>query len=414
VTDLLTRPDADELTRPVAARSVLAAAAASAAWAAVLGLAAVTVVVMIAWTASTTTAAAPSALRLSAGLWLLAQHASLDIGTGRSSATLGLLPLGAAVLVGALLVRAGRSLARHVAVTTARDAWTAAGGLAASYAVICAVVAKAATAPGIGPHIGQALVGGWVAGLVLGGAGVATAAGLAGGWWARAPYWITSLVRAAGVAGAAVVGCAAVGVAVALAAHAGRAAAIADGLAPGAVGGVALALLQVAYLPNLVVWATAYVIGPGFAVGAGTSYATAGYVGGATPAVPLLAALPGGPAPAWARILAIAVPVLAGVAAGHLLARRVSGGPLWRLPLLGLAAGALAACGIGALAALAGGPIGPGAMSTVGPSAWRVALLAAAEVGGGAAVGAAAVRLVGARRGSAGWRGFSPPRLRRR
>ena len=53
-----------------------------------------------------------------------------------------------------------------------------------------------------------------------------------------------------------------------------------------------LAVAELAYVPNLVVWALAWLTGAGFAVGAGTQFAPDGVVGGALPAVPMLGALP--------------------------------------------------------------------------------------------------------------------------
>ena len=53
-----------------------------------------------------------------------------------------------------------------------------------------------------------------------------------------------------------------------------------------------LAVAELAYLPNLVVWALAWLTGAGFAVGAGTHFAPDDVVGGALPAVPMLGALP--------------------------------------------------------------------------------------------------------------------------
>jgi len=68
------------------------------------------------------------------------------------------------------------------------------------------------------------------------------------------------------------------------------------------VGGAALLLLaQLAYVPNAIVWAIAYTLGPGFAFGTGTVVAPTGSALGAVPLFPMLAAIPsdvrpGGPA----------------------------------------------------------------------------------------------------------------------
>ena len=89
------------------------------------------------------------------------------------------------------------------------------------------------------------------------------------------------------------------------------------GLGLDAVGGVVLAVAELAYLPNLVVWALAWLTGAGFAVGEGTHFAPDGVVGGALPAVPMLGALPAadiaGPATSLVPLLVVAVGALVGL-----------------------------------------------------------------------------------------------------
>jgi Family of unknown function (DUF6350) len=395
VTDLLTRarvPPSE--SGPTERPPVVLAAAGAAAWAAVIGLAAVTLVAVVAWATASATADAPSALRAAGALWLLAHHAGIGLGTG----TLALVPLGLTALLAALLHRAGRSLARQLEPDSWRAAWVVTGALAASYALACVAVAVAIRAPGLRPHALQALLGGWLLALACGGAGVARQAGLGRALAARAPAQLWSILAGAALAAAAVVAVAAALAAGALGWQHARAAALTASLDPGAVGMVALLLLQVAYLPDAVAWAVGYVVGPGFSVGAGTAYAAAGYAGGPAPALPLLAGLPGGPAPTWLRILLLAAPVLAGAAGGWLVARRApSTVSPWRLAVHGLGAGLAAALLLALVALTAGGPVGPGAMATVGPSAWRVGLVAAAELAPAAALAAGLARWLAAR-----------------
>ncbi len=150
-----------------------------------------------------------------------------------------------------------------------------------------------------------------------------------------------------------------------------------------AVGGVVLALAELAFVPNLVVWALAWIAGPGFAVGAGTRFAPDAVVAGPMPALPLLGALPGaqGGAVLLAPLLVVGVGVLAGLAV-----RR------WLRPVrardVAVAVGVVA-CTVGVvvalLVALAGGAAGPGRMAHVGASPLWVGLLTAAGCGLGAA-----------------------------
>src|SRR5260370_24456562 len=114
-----------------------------------------------------------------------------------------------------------------------------------------------------------------------------------------------------------------------LAVHLPEVRAASDALAPG-VGGAALLLLaQLAYVPNAIIWAVAYTLGPGFAFGTGTVVAPTGSALGAVPAFPMLPAPPPGAlsarappgGPAWVPVLVLALPYLAGVFAGVVTVR---------------------------------------------------------------------------------------------
>ena len=67
---------------------------------------------------------------------------------------------------------------------------------------------------------------------------------------------------------------------------------ISTAVAAGGLGGVVLALAQVASLPNLALWAVSFIAGPGFRVVEGGSVTWSGSEGGLLPMVPVLAALP--------------------------------------------------------------------------------------------------------------------------
>jgi hypothetical protein len=108
----------------------------------------------------------------------------------------------------------------------------------------------------------------------------------------------------------------------------------------------------------------------------------------------------------------LAVPVLAGMAAGWLLARRLArvaaeerarGG--WRVLLVpAVFAGPVAGVLLGVAAAISGGPLGGGRLAEIGPVWWQVAGVAAAVVAVGALLGAAATRIL-TREASGGGRG---------
>lgn len=172
-----------------------------------------------------------------------------------------------------------------------------------------------------------------------------------------------------------------------------------ESLQAGALGGAVLTLGQVALLPNVVIWAAGWLIGPGFALGAGSAVTPLGSQLGLVPALPLFGALP--PAQLSLGFLGLLVPVLAGFAAGLLVRPRIAGpvgdpGVLRRLLAAGVGAGLLTGLIFGFLAWVSGGSAGPGRLAVVGSDFVLVGLLAAGEVGGAVLLGLLAA---GRRRG---------------
>lgn len=146
------------------------------------------------------------------------------------------------------------------------------------------------------------------------------------------------------------------------------------------VGGIALTVGQAALLPNLVVWAGSWLVGPGFALGTGSLVSPLGTSVGPVPALPVLGALPTGDAPfAFAGLL---VPVvagfLAGVAVRPALDRVFGGLPPVVGALVAVGSGAIGGLALGLLAAASAGAAGPGRLAEVGPDALAVGLAAAA------------------------------------
>ncbi|MEO5535602.1 MAG: DUF6350 family protein [Pseudolysinimonas sp.] len=159
------------------------------------------------------------------------------------------------------------------------------------------------------------------------------------------------------------------------------------------IGGVALTAGQVAVLPNLVIWAMSWLIGPGFAIGAGSHVSALGTALGPLPAIPVLGALPTSDLPFG--FVGILVPVVAafltGVAVRPALARALDGYVSARVVVVvavgsGLVGGLL----LGFLAAASGGSAGPGRLAVVGPDPIAVGLIAALEFAVATAIGLAA------------------------
>ncbi|WP_261165239.1 DUF6350 family protein [Microbacterium sp. Marseille-Q6965] len=167
------------------------------------------------------------------------------------------------------------------------------------------------------------------------------------------------------------------------------------------LGAAALTLAHLAYLPTALVWAAAWIAGPGFAVGTGTTVSPAGADVGVVPALPLFGLLPeDGAAP---LLLVVLVPVALGALAGWVTRARFvaeldaaaaeEGGrgpraPEPALPRLVLAVGiaVLSGAAAAALAAAASGAMGPGRLAEVGPEPGAVALAVGLEAMLGAGI----------------------------
>jgi hypothetical protein len=370
--------------RPLAVTGAIAAGAAAAA-----GLAVLVLLVLVGWIA------APHAglgltgvLRSAALLWLIGHHVGFALhGTGR----IGMLPLGLVLLPGALLWRAGRWVVRAGGVVRLRHVATAATALAVPYALLAGVLALASRSAQAAPSVPQAVVCGFLLALVAGGLGGARALAP----WAQLTRLLPDRPRSViiGIVGALAV--LAIGgaslAAASLAAHLGGYATLSRSLEPGAIGSVLLLVTQIAYVPNAIIWAIAFTLGPGFAFGAGTTVAPTGAALGQLPAFPLLAALPQGMhagTPPWLTIVVLALPYLAGCAAGLLLVRAAPTPAMEVAPLWGLACGVAAGVVLAILAAFSGGPLGSGRLAAVGPSGWQVGAIAALEIGISSAVAA--------------------------
>src|ERR1700722_13603972 len=349
---------------PGSARPLIATGAIAAVAAALAGLALLILIVLIGWIAAPHAGVGlTGVLRTAALLWLIGHHVGFALhGAGR----IGMLPLGLVLLPGALLWRAGRWGGR--AGGGGRPGDVAPGG------------------PGPAPSAAQALICGFLLALVAGGLGGARAMAP----WPQLTALLPDRPRSViiGLVGAlsvlAVAGAVLAGAS--LAAHLGEYDTLSNSLAPGAIGSVLLLVTQLAYMPNAVVWAISFTLGPGFAFGTGTVVAPTGAALGQLPAFPLLAALPQGgalhnAAPPWLTVAALALPYLAGCVAGLLLVRAAPTPSLEAAPFWGLGCGAAAGAVLGVLAAFSGGPLGNGRLAAVGPSGWQVALVAALEIG---------------------------------
>jgi hypothetical protein len=374
----------DDDTRPV---PLLVGALTTGLWAVVVGIAPFAAVVLVVWVAGAPMGTgATDAARFALGGWLLAHGVPIRVGT----APLGLAPLGLTVLAVWQLIRAGTNTARAVGADGLRLGLRVVGAVTGVYAVAGGIVALFASSGLLSASVPRAVLSTAVVAAVASGIGVLRVDGVRREAADRLGESSLAVLRAGLLAAAGIVAAGALLAGVRAVLTADHAAELIRTLEGGPVGTVGVLVLSLLYAPTAVVWSAAYLVGPGFAVGTGTSVSAFGVHLGPLPPVPLLAGLPAGPLPAGMAWLFL-LPVVAGVLAGASLARSRDDG--WR-PLLVAAAltGPVAGVLLGLAAAAAGGPLGSGRLAAVGPSPWQVALACAAVVSLAAVAGASARR----------------------
>ncbi|BDI23799.1 DUF6350 family protein [Herbiconiux sp. L3-i23] len=188
---------------------------------------------------------------------------------------------------------------------------------------------------------------------------------------------IACALRLGGMATAGLVAVAAILVAVLIVTGYTTVITIYESLQAGVLGGLALTLAQLAVLPNLVIWAVAWLTGPGFSIGTGSSVSPLETSLGPVPSLPVLGALPTGDMPF--AFVGLAVPVVVGFVAAAISRGRVDdefgGRPgVGRLVGIGVGAGVFAGLVLGLLTWMASGSAGPGRLQDVGASPVAVAL----------------------------------------
>lgn len=357
-------------------------------WSLAAGLSGLTALVLVGWLVDDTGVGPADAAQVSLQAFLLAHGSGLTTSWGE----VGLIPLGLTALPAWLLVRAGAAVARRRMLATLGQVTEAVVALAIVYGVLATMLTAVATSSavaippwraGLGAAV-LALVGATVGALRVTGLGLLPIGRLPG------PRRAVAAAVVAGGLSLLAGGLAVVALAVAL--DVDRYAELSRAVAPTGSGAVGLGLLGVLLLPNAAVSAIAAGVGPGFALGRGTTVGLGGVELDSVPALPLLAALPDSGTPPYAAAL---IPLVTGLVVGVVLARRLDRederGVLTTAVWAALA-GVVVAALLGGACYLAGGPLGAGELATVGPSGWRVASFAAAELATLAALAAAVTR----------------------
>ncbi len=320
-----------------------------------------------------------STMRAGVLTFLTAQRGGLRL----NGVAIGFAPLGLTVLAGWLCWRSTRVLmALPVVADDLRPPrlWRLVGLQSVGYTLTCIVLIPFAHlgtshAPLLGVAIGSCLLS-----LVSFGASMLRRTDLGGVLWSRLPD--TGRIAVRGGLGAALVlltGGALLAAGSTLV-HGGRFLSLTRSLG-GGITGLPVASLDVMAAPNAVVAATAYLTGPGFAVGSQSTYSPFGGQSGVVPGFPVLAGLPVS-SDASGPVLALIVLVVlaAGIVAGQLVSRGSVGVRLLHQLRSAASAAVVAGLLLGVLAWLAGGRLGAHRLSAVGASPWQVTLAVAGEV----------------------------------
>ncbi|UDY24373.1 DUF6350 family protein [Nocardioides sp. Kera G14] len=338
------------------------------------------------------------AVRTGATAWLVGHGSGLRV----SGSLVTMVPLGLMVLIAWALWRAGHRVGDSISghgpdadrIADGERDWTvptAIGLFSLTYAVAVAVIGAVTATPEMGLDMTRATVWGLLLSAVVGGAGIAVGSGRASIWlvvvppairaaaltvWRILAGWL--LVSTLMLLGALVL-------------DFSTAANVMSQLGTNGTESILYTLVTLVVAPNAVAFSGAFLLGPGFTVGAGTLVAPAGVVLGPLPMFPLFAALPdAGPQPGWTGWLILLAGLVAVVAVIQVQRRHPT--TRWDEGLVrGLAGGVGAGLLFGLIAHWSGGAIGPGRMTDVGPHVLDATVRAVTAMGVGGVVAGAGV-----------------------
>lgn len=350
-------------------------------WMVATSLVPLVVLVLVGWLSSGLLGGLADPFRLATNIWLAAHGVPLDVTVG----SVTMHPLALTVLVIAVLWRGGRWAGRRTQPRTLAAAGRLTALLAGGYGTATALLAIAGTGPAARPDVEVAAGAGALLAAVVSGLGVLSGADLLRSVRDRIPLvWRVAIDSGVG-ATLVLVGLAALLLAGMLVVRRDMAYDLAAAVGPDRAGWPLLLTLNVLLVPNAVLAALAYATGPGFAVGVGTSVTLDGSQIGALPPLSLLAAVPGSAEPHAATYAVLAIPLIAGIAAGLLAVRRSRTLRPELCALAGLGAGAVTGILSTAATWAASGGLGNGQLASVGPTGWMVGTAVGLEVGAVAA-----------------------------
>lgn len=311
--------------------------------------------------------------RLASQAWLLGHGADI----AADGVLVAITPLGLTVLLVVCCWYPACWAGRRARVDSLGGIAYVLAALVFSYSAVGVGLTLIATSSGTVIGWGPALLGVMGLSALVGSTGLLRTAGHGRLIHDIAPFPSRAVLSGVGAGAAALLAAGLVTVGIAIAVDRAGFATLTDGLAPGWTAGIGLLVLNLLLLPNAALYAVAVLLGPGFAVGSGTTVSAFSVTLGSVPGLPILAALPDSPAVTLGVLLGLTIPALCGLAVGAVVARRLDD-EVSPLRAAGWAAGAgvVLAIGLSAAQLLAGGSLGEGGLSTIG--APPVAIMAAA------------------------------------
>ncbi len=331
-------------------------------WAALTGLVVTVVLTLFVWIFAAGESASDTAMRVGTDIWLAAHGTPFVVGDGVWT----LLPWAWVVFPSFALWAAGRWVAHRGAVAYPKSLVVASASVAVAYATVALMAALFGTVSGASAMPVRAALHAGALAFVVAGVAMAWRANLGREGFQRA--W--TLVRPA-VAGLAVL---TMGAAVALLAslilsHAGTATLL-DQVQPGFVGGAALLIAWLGYLPAALMWALSYSVGTGVTVAGATVTPTSSL--DSTVEMLGLHLLPTTAQPWW--MIGALTPIAAGV-----VLSRIAGTAASKRDWLLARAAALAVLliAVDLWWAISVGRIGGGRLDVLGPPPMVIAVLAA-------------------------------------
>ena len=305
-------------------------------------------------------------------LWLLANGGGTDV----AGLAITLVPWGHVLLVGFLIVRCAGFAARH----SPRGSGSAVLG-----------VAVAMTVAYLAPLMATALLFGHPLATVRGAAVMTPVLAAAAAYGAgrsvgyrpldRLPAWSRSVPRAVLAAQLVMIATGAGALLTVALQNLGRIERLVAGLDAGVAGNVALLVLQLAFAPNLIIWAASYTVGAGFSLGSSSLVAPAGTELGLLPAIPVFGALPEAGSAGTGQLWWLAGGVLAGVVAAVVVVLGRSRARLDEATLVGGLAGVLSGLVFTGLAWLSSGDLGAARLVDLGPRLVPLLILASTTMG---------------------------------